>query len=57
MPDYRCLRDHMVDAHIKRRGVRDEHVLTAMRGVPRECFVAEGMARFAYEDVPLPIKE
>ena len=48
-------REHMVDVQIARRGVRDEHVLMAMREVPRERFVSEEMAEFAYEDSPLPI--
>ncbi|WNO53817.1 protein-L-isoaspartate(D-aspartate) O-methyltransferase [Stakelama saccharophila] len=57
MTDFQRRRDHMVVAHIASRGVRDEHVLTAMRTVPRERFVAEGMAEFAYADSPLPIAE
>ncbi|MBM3531041.1 MAG: protein-L-isoaspartate(D-aspartate) O-methyltransferase [Alphaproteobacteria bacterium] len=47
----------MVASQIARRGVKDPHVLDAMRQVPREHFVAEGMAEFAYEDSPLPIAE
>ncbi|WP_066489953.1 protein-L-isoaspartate(D-aspartate) O-methyltransferase [Sphingomonas sp. CCH9-F2] len=47
----------MVDVRIARRGVRDERVLNAMRTVPRERFVSEAMAEFAYEDSPLPIEE
>ncbi|MBY5704490.1 protein-L-isoaspartate(D-aspartate) O-methyltransferase [Rhizobium leguminosarum] len=57
MVDYQRMRDHMVEVYIRRRGIRDEHVLKAMRTVPRERFVAEGMAEFAYEDAPLPIEE
>lgn len=57
MADYQRMRDHMVEAHIKRRGIRDEYVLNAMRAVPRERFVAEGMAEFAYEDAPLVLGE
>src|SRR5207249_11357312 len=40
-----------------RRGVSDAGVLEAMRGVPREAFVAPGLEEFAYEDSPLPIAE
>lgn len=40
----------MVDVQIARRGVRDPAVLTAMRAVPRERFVPEDTAEFAYED-------
>src|SRR5689334_10935089 len=57
MVDYQRMRDHMVEVYIRRRGIRDEHVLKALRTVPRERFVAEGMAEFAYEDAPLPIGE
>ncbi|WP_105436809.1 protein-L-isoaspartate(D-aspartate) O-methyltransferase [Neorhizobium sp. T25_13] len=57
MVDYQRMRDHMAEVHIRRRGIRDEHVLNAMRAVPRERFVAEGMAEFAYEDAPLRIEE
>ena len=38
-----------------RREIRDERVLAAMERVPRELFVPEGMARFAYANQPLPI--
>lgn len=55
MADFESRRHAMVDRQIARRGVRDENVLAAMRAVPRERFVAEGMADFAYQDSPLPI--
>lgn len=57
MIDFRAARRRMVDVQIARRGVRDSHVLDAMRAVPRERFVGEAMAEFAYEDSPLPIEE
>jgi len=57
MLDHEHARHRMVDAHIARRGVRDERVLAAMREVPREVFVDEGFEEFAYEDSPLPIAE
>jgi len=41
---------------IAARGVTDPHVLEAMRTVPREAFVPEPLAAFAYEDAPLPIE-
>src|SRR5436190_10806858 len=50
-------RDRMIDVQIARRGVRDRHVLEAMRRVPREAFVEPGFEEFAYEDGPLPIGE
>jgi protein-L-isoaspartate(D-aspartate) O-methyltransferase len=49
-------RDRMVDRQIAGRGIRDEHLLRAMRTVPRERFVDERMAPFAYDDSPLPIE-
>jgi protein-L-isoaspartate(D-aspartate) O-methyltransferase len=57
MPDLSRARDRMVDVQIARRGVRDPHVLNAMRQVPREAFVEPGFEEFAYEDGPLPIGE
>lgn len=57
MTDYRKRRDHMVDVHLARRGIRDRRVLQAMRTVPRERFVAGGLEEFAYDDAPLPIEE
>jgi protein-L-isoaspartate(D-aspartate) O-methyltransferase len=50
-------RDRMVDVQLKGRGVRDRHVLDAMRRVPRESFVEPGFEEFAYEDGALPIGE
>lgn len=50
-------REAMVQRQIAARGVRDPAVLAAMRAVPRERFVGEGMAEFAYEDSPLSIGE
>ena len=57
MLDLSRARDRMVDIQIARRGVRDRHVLDAMRQVPREAFVEPGFEEFAYEDGPLPIGE
>lgn len=50
------LRKLMVDNQITARGVRDTHVLEAMRAVPRDRFVPEPLGEFAYEDTPLPIE-
>lgn len=55
MLDFAYARHRMVEAHIARRGVRDERVLAALRRVARESFVDEGFEEFAYEDSPLPI--
>ncbi len=50
-------RQRMVDAQVAARGIRDPKVLDALRSVPRELFVPERLAEFAYEDSPLPIEE
>jgi protein-L-isoaspartate(D-aspartate) O-methyltransferase len=50
-------RHRMVERHVEARGVRDSAVLEAMRTVPREAFLPEHFAEFAYEDTPLPIEE
>ena len=54
--DFEHLRNEMVERQIVTRGVRDPLVLNAMRRVPREAFLPERMAEFAYEDTPLPIE-
>lgn len=48
-------RQAMVDRQLAGRGIRDKRVLDAMREVPREKFVPEGLQEFAYEDSALPI--
>jgi protein-L-isoaspartate(D-aspartate) O-methyltransferase len=48
-------RERMVATQIEARGITDPLVLDAMRTVPRERFVPESLAKFAYEDGPLPI--
>jgi protein-L-isoaspartate(D-aspartate) O-methyltransferase len=45
----------MVEQQLARRGIRDQRVLAAMRRVPREVFVGEGLAESAYADSALPI--
>jgi hypothetical protein len=55
--DARRARNHMIEVQIAGRGIRDQRVLRAMRGVPREVFVDAGLEQFAYEDGPLPIAE
>ncbi|MFQ5983529.1 MAG: protein-L-isoaspartate O-methyltransferase, partial [Woeseiaceae bacterium] len=56
MTDYSELRQRMVEQQIEARGVRSEKVLEAMRRVPRELFLPEGLREFAYDDTPLPIE-
>ncbi|MEX1258258.1 MAG: protein-L-isoaspartate(D-aspartate) O-methyltransferase [Gemmatimonadota bacterium] len=57
MTDFATLRSHMVRSQVEDRGIRDRKILDAMRAVPREIFVSEGLAEFAYDDTPLPIEE
>ena len=56
MPDASARRRTMVERQIAARGITDERVLAAMARVPREAFLPEEMAEFAYEDTPLPIE-
>ena len=48
-------RRRMVERQIRRRGVRDERVLSAMEEVPRHLFVRPGDRSRAYRDSALPI--
>ena len=57
MIDTSSLREEMVRHQVAARGVRDVRVLDAMRDVPREAFLPDNLAEFAYEDSPLPIEE
>lgn len=45
----------MVARQLEARGIRDQRVLAAMRGVPRELFVPERERGRAYADQALPI--
>ena len=46
---------NMVETQLRRRGIRDERVLEAMRLVPRHEFVPAELQKVAYDDRPLPI--
>lgn len=48
-------RSDMVRLHIEAAGISDEHVLRAMRAVPRHEFVPPEFLGQAYENHPLPI--
>lgn len=48
-------RQQMVASQIKRRGIRDQRVLEAMRKVERHKFVPDPLQHKAYDDRPLPI--
>ncbi|MEQ1706235.1 MAG: protein-L-isoaspartate(D-aspartate) O-methyltransferase [Rickettsiales bacterium] len=41
--------------NLRRRGIRDANVLSAMESIPRELFVEETFSEHAYEDTALPI--
>ena len=45
----------MVEAQLRRRGIRDERVLQAMREIPREEFVPPESRLMAYQDEPIHI--
>ncbi len=57
MKDFGVQRARMVETQIAARGIRSPALLEAMRTVPREAFVPEHVAEFAYEDSALPILE
>jgi len=48
-------RREMIEAQLRRRGIRDERVLEAMLRVPRHEFVPPAYQKAAYDDRPLPI--
>ena len=48
-------RSSMVELQLAARGIADLRVLRAFGQVPREAFVSEALAPFAYRDAPLPI--
>jgi protein-L-isoaspartate(D-aspartate) O-methyltransferase len=48
-------RVEMVEMQLRKRGIRDAGVLSAMASVPRHEFVTEQLRSKAYSDEPLPI--
>jgi protein-L-isoaspartate(D-aspartate) O-methyltransferase len=55
--DYKTMREGMVEAQIKARGVKEPRVLAAMLKVERHLFVPKDLRPTAYSDQPLPIGE
>jgi len=55
MGDFAAARERMVAGQIEARGLKDPLVLDALRAVPREEFVPEGLRERAYDDGPLAI--
>ena len=56
MADYQAEREAMVERHLKRRGITEQHIIDAFLAVPREEFVSPQYAHLAYGDHPLPIE-
>jgi protein-L-isoaspartate(D-aspartate) O-methyltransferase len=56
-PDAAGARTRMVERQLRRRGISDERVLSAMARVPRELFVPEKLRAYSYSDDALPIGE
>ena len=54
MADFAELRERMVRRQIEARGITDPAILDAFRAVPRDAFVDEAHAAWAYDDHPLP---
>ena len=52
-----ALRRRMVEDQIRRRGIHDGRVLSAMEEVPRHLFLPKEIRQLAYADEPLPIGE
>jgi protein-L-isoaspartate(D-aspartate) O-methyltransferase len=55
IPDWATERRHMVEVQLRRRGIRDERVLSAMNEIPREEFVPAESRLEAYIDGPIPV--
>ncbi len=52
---FKLKREDMIQNQIMARGIKDTHVLDAMRKVPRHLFVPPSEVEHAYIDSPLPI--
>jgi protein-L-isoaspartate(D-aspartate) O-methyltransferase len=50
-------RSRMVATQLAVRGIHDQHLLAAMRHIPRHQFVPREVQHLAYTDQPLPIGE
>jgi protein-L-isoaspartate(D-aspartate) O-methyltransferase len=55
IPDWAAERREMVEKQLRRRGIRDRRVLSAMLAIPREEFVPPESRVLAYMDGPVPI--
>lgn len=52
---FEAQRLYMVEAQLRRRGIRDPRVLEAMSSIPRELFIPESRREWAYCDEPVSI--
>lgn len=57
MIDFAAARRNMVDGQVRTADVTDLRLIAAMLEVPREQFVAPGMAGLAYLDLDVPVGE
>lgn len=55
IPDWTTERTEMVERQLRRRGITDERVLSAMRAIPREEFVPLESRVSSYQDEPVHI--
>lgn len=55
VPDWVAERSRMVEKQLRHRGIRDERVLSAMGGIPREEFVPLESSFESYSDNPIHI--
>lgn len=55
--DYVRERKIMLDSQVIARGIKDPKILEAVGRIERHRFVPEGMRRYAYEDISLPLGE
>jgi protein-L-isoaspartate(D-aspartate) O-methyltransferase len=55
IPDWASERQRMVDRQLRRRGITDERVLTAMLAIPREEFVPLELRVLSYRDDPVSV--
>jgi protein-L-isoaspartate(D-aspartate) O-methyltransferase len=55
--EFAIQRAEMIEKQLRRRGIHDAHVLSAMATVPREEFLPRELRQRAYDDAPLPIGE
>lgn len=53
--DFTIARKNMVEEQIKKRGIKNPHVIKAFLNVPRHKFVSSAFQSQAYENHPLPI--